>query len=442
MFTVEETVATERSQQAAMLDCLLALIAVGALTATVLLDLPVRSSPFAASDLKTLYASAWCFRHGLDAYSFHHLQMVFQQQGIAPPPSWFGHAPVYPPTTLALLAPLTLLSMSAAAYATIAISALLFACAVAALLRYAAGVFKLAVGWRVAIAGLCAAGPLLAFALSMGNLSVAASALAILAFVRRGHGSVWGHGILLALAVLLKPHLAVWMLLGMLALPERRARGIALRAAVVATVGSLFAAKALARGQLLAQTHSFFTMIAREMAPGGSMNLSSREPLPVLAQITSLPSVLGFWTPDRPLILAGAGLILLALLAALIAGTRRVHTEGGASLAVGAWCAFGLLTTYHRAHDAIVLLVLLPWMMDRLRQGWNDWAVWALLVLYAGISVGPAVSTMSGLAASHRVFALPTFLGLRQAGMAGFGLVLMLVALLYARRYDLRQAGA
>ena len=70
----------------------------------------------AASDFKTLYASAWCFVRGIDAYSFPNLGKVFEANGIVVPQSWYAHAPVYPPVTLALLAPLTLLPMDVAVY--------------------------------------------------------------------------------------------------------------------------------------------------------------------------------------------------------------------------------------------------------------------------------------------------------------------------------------
>jgi Glycosyltransferase family 87 len=200
---------------------------------SVLCDLPLRTSSFAGSDMKTLFASVWCFAHGLNAYTIGNVQSVFVAHDVVFPGSWFGHAPVYPPTTLALLLPLTALPMVPAVYGVVVVSAVLFAIAATALLLNAA---KNACPLldESAIAAACACCPLFSFALSMGNVSVAASALCILSFVRRKHGTGWLYGALLAVAVLLKPHLAIWMLTGMLLLPERAARAVAARAAVIA----------------------------------------------------------------------------------------------------------------------------------------------------------------------------------------------------------------
>ena len=80
----------------AWLDVLIAVIAAGALTASTLYDTQLKTSTFAASDFKTLYASVWCFAHRLDAYSIANLQRVFDANGVIQPEHWFGHAPVYP----------------------------------------------------------------------------------------------------------------------------------------------------------------------------------------------------------------------------------------------------------------------------------------------------------------------------------------------------------
>ncbi len=430
MVTVEKrSEPLTRPQQRTALDLVFALLAVAGMTFSVFADLPVRTSAFAASDFKTLYASAWCFRHGMDAYSFPNLQAVFQAQSIVLPASWFGHAPVYPPATLAILAPLTFAPLLTASYLVTAASALLFAFAVAALVDYGAGHFTLGLRWRLAIIALCAAGPLLAFALSMGNLSVAASALVILGFVHRDRGSPWVSSTLLALALLLKPHLAVWMLLGMLLLPNSRSRGVALRAAALGLAVGLGAAEALAPGRLLEQTRACLAMLAAEMAPGGSMNLSSHEALPVLSQITSLRSLLGFWTPHLlPTLLCAAP--VLAVTAALLAWrTHRVQDEPEACLALTTWCAVGMLTTYHRAHDAIVLLLLLPWLANQLRARTRQWQSWALLALYALLSAGPSVPWIGSLVASAHPFL--AFLVLRQAALAQLALTAVLLSLLF-----------
>ena len=132
--------------------------------------------------------------------------------------------------------------MVPAAYVLTVLSGALLALAFAALMRYAANDLDLGPGWRLLIAGLCGCGPLLAMGFNMGNVSLAASALCFLAFVRRKSGSPWMPrsspwipGAALALAFLLKPHLGLWAGIGMLLLPERAARAVAVRAIALAT---------------------------------------------------------------------------------------------------------------------------------------------------------------------------------------------------------------
>ncbi len=407
------------------LDLLLALLAVGALGATVLADLPVRTSPAAASDLKTLYAAAFCLRHGLNAYNFVDLGRVFTLQGIPPPAQWYGHASVYPPPTLALLAPLTLFSMAGACRLETVGSILLMTVAVAALLREGAVRFGLSFPLRAAVAGACAAGPLLAFALTVGNLSVAASALAILAFLWRRWGPVALPALPLALAILLKPHLAIWVVVALFWLPDRRGRRVAMTATLVAAVLGLLLACSTAHP--LAQIAAFLATVHAESSPGGSMFPGSREALLVVSQITSLVSLAGFWTPS-PFAGGFALLALLGCLGLLLAGTRRAQGAEAQTLAVAAWSAFGLLLTYHRAHDALLLLVLAPWLAHQLRMTSRRWQPWAMLLLYAALSFGPA----PGLS-THTSFwgAAANFLLLRQAALATLLLFFTLLSSLW-----------
>ena len=409
----------------AVVELALALAAIGALTMTVLRDLPVHASPYAASDLKTLYASASCMRHGQSAYDFANLQRVFQAQGIAPPPSWYGHAPVYPPMTVAMLVPLTFLSMAQAAYLMTAVYALLMVCAVCAVLRYGEETFGLTLGWKAVIVAMFAMAPLLAFGLSVGNPSIPAAALCMLAFVRRSRGWVWGSAIALGLALLLKPHLALWMLVAMALLPERRGRAVAWRGAVVAFVAGGLALLAVAGGHAGMQMTGCLHMVRAEVAPGGSMNVGSHEPLFVASQITSLESVLGFWSTSALAVVATV-MVLVAVAAVLVWETRRGMGERRALLAAGAWCALGLLTTYHRAHDATLLLVLAPWVVDRLRRDARSWQPWAVLAIYAAMSVGPQWESVRAAADEGR--SLLGFAVMRQAGLADMALLAVLLA--------------
>jgi hypothetical protein len=414
------------------LDVLIALLAIGGMTASVLVDLPVRSSAFAGSDMKTLFASVWCFVHGHNAYTISNVQSVFAAQKVVFPESWFGHAPVYPPTTLAVLMPLAALPMVAAVYAVVIGSAALYAIAVVVLLRRA-GEDGCPLPARAAIAVLCACCPLFAFALSMGNVSVAASALCIIAFVRREHGSTWLGATLLAIAVLLKPHLAIWMLTGMLLLPERAARRVAVQASVlIASFTALVVAGLVATHKLGMQLHGFASILSAETASGSSMSTSSHEVIPICAQITSLHSLLGFWWQSS----AAQSAVAIALLLSLGYFVSRLDSE--AMPAIGAWLAFGLLATYHRAHDAVILVILLPWLVETIRRAPRLWYSWALILLYVALNLSASFDVVRLRIADGQYNGFITFLLLRQAALANLGLLLVLLAGM-ARRTRMRR---
>jgi hypothetical protein len=438
--------ATQR-RSPAWLDVLIAVIGAAGLTASTLYDAQIKTSTFAASDFKTLYASVWCFTHRLDAYKIPNLQRVFDANGVIQPEKWFGHAPVYPWATLALLSPLGAVGMVFAIYVLTILSGALLGVAIAVLMRYAENHFDLGLPWRIAIAGLCLGCPLLAFGMDMGNVSVAASALCLIAFAWRKSGHPWSQGGLqwipgaaLAIAFLLKPHLAVWVGVGMLALPERAARSVVARAsALVAGFVALTAGVLAAIGTLRLETHAYLAMLAAETSVGSSMNAASREVMPVVAQITSLESIVGFWVANPEVRIAITLAVLLGLGALLVWWTRRVNTEPGALLAVSVWCTLGMLATYHRAHDAAILLLLTPWVVDRVRRAPLAWHSWATAAVYCAMSASADFPIVERWVEAAPVYSLTAFVLLRQAGLADF---LLLVVLLLAMRHEQTRSSA
>jgi hypothetical protein len=178
-------------------------------------------------------------------------------------------------------------------------------------------------------------------------------------------------------------------------------------------------------------------MLAAEASAGSSMSAQSRAVLPVVSEITSLNSILGFWiaNPVVRIALTFVALLVLGLLTLRL--TRRVDSERAALLGIGAWCALGLLATYHRTADAMLLLLLLPWALDRVRRTPKAWYTWAAVALYLAMSVSVGLPTVGAW-----VDALPThsplaFLLLRQAGLADF--LLLLVLLFGLKREQERQ---
>jgi hypothetical protein len=244
----------------------------------------------------------------------------------------------------------------------------------------------------------------------------------------------------------------------MLLLPERAARAVVVRAGgLVAGFSGLTAAAMAALGTLGMQTHAYLGMLAAETSAGSSMSAASREVMPVASEITSLESILGFWIANPMVRIALTCLLLAGLGLLALRQTRRVDSERGALLAVGAWCSLGMLATYHRAHDATLLLLLAPWVVDRVRRSPHAWHAWATAALYCAVSASAAfpmvarwvsaapvyADTPSGRMIVRWVSAAPAhsptaFILLRQAGLAD--LLLLLVLLLAMEREHAHQA--
>jgi hypothetical protein len=409
----------------------MAAFTIGTLTLILLTALRPHTSELAASDFKTLYGSTWCFAHGLDAYSEPGIEAVFRANQTVLPRSWFGHAPVYPPFTLALLMPLAALPMVAASQVWLMFSALLLIAAAVSLMRYGAEEFALPLWGRALIAVLFSVSPLTVGALALGNVSIAASAFSILAFTCRWR-SAWACGALLAVALLLKPHLVVWIVLGLLLLGEPAGRRIVLRAAALAASFCVVVAAWLAlAGTLVLQAHSFLGILAVESAGGASMNASSMQPLPVIVQITALSSLAGFWTRNQTAYTA-IGWTLALLAAVAIYRSTRILGERGKLLAVGSCCALGMVATYHRALDGVLLLMLLPWAINRLR--W--WQAWLALALYCGTAWGPHEGTLAAWVSGAPAHSLRSFVLLRQAAVAASLLLMVLLSALARERRE------
>ncbi len=407
------------------MELVAACLALAGVILSVLSGYHAREWQASASDFKTLYAAADCFRRHVDPFNFTNIAAVFQSNQVVPPVSWYAHAPVYPPFTLAAIAPLTLMPMVLAIYCWMAISGIALAVSAFLLTRAADQIFSLSLPWRLALIALFAASPSLSFSLEMGNVSAIVAALSICAVVLSATRPRLRTLAILALvvALLLKPHLALWVVVALLFRPESRKLVIAslgLFAAVVLCVGLWMAA----HHQLAPELASYRSMVQLEVA-GGSMAPTNRELIGVAAQITAFASLVGYWLTGWPLTGVNAAFLLI-LLGALLYSSLRAQKSVSSLLLVSAWSAFGLVATYHRAHDGIVLLLLLPWLLARLRTSWKDPAAILLIGLSFALGIGPSWETYGWLATRHGLAHIATFLLFRQSAFVAALIVLIL----------------
>jgi hypothetical protein len=399
---------------------LAALLAVGGLAISILINFHVRAWEGYASDFKTMYGSIWSLLHGRSAYDFANIAAVFDANGVIEPRSWYAHAPVYPPFTLALMAPLAALPMVPAIYVWFGICAAAFAGALASLARAAGEEFKLSRGWRLALIGAAPAWPLCSFGLKMENVSIAVCSLCILAVTAQSGDRRWFRAAGLAIALLLKPHIALWVLIGLLLIPDARGRWMAVRGAGMAAAAALVLCLPMAlHGDLGMQVSGYRDMLHSELT-SGSMSASNHELMDVGAQILSLNSLVSFFPETEGA--AGTAVVTIVLLAAasmlVWVSLRRYGSRQERYPLLAAWCGLGLLATYHRAHDGLVLLLLLPWLANRLRASWRDAVAWVSLVMLAAMGVAPRWETWQALATHRGFYTFSEFLLYRQAPAA------------------------
>ncbi len=451
--------ARSTSPRAALFDTLLAFAAMLGLAIPLFSDLKqVRSLDFVATDFKTLYASAAVFAQSRDAYNPENFTAIFNRDHVVLPTTWFGHQPVYPPVTLHLFAPLTRLPMAVAAQVWFGLSLACMLVALLLMLRQAR-TYALSWPWHLGIVAFVAASPLLAFSLDIGNVSVVAAALAIAAWMialQQEPGSsgldqtTQGHkafaplfvipagnlrserhdintqsainlsaGLALAGALCLKPHLALWVLLGIAIFCQRRGRRIARSASFFALVAILVSTSILVGQHRLVSTFASYKSTLAHEQGSGSMAAGSREILPIAAQITSVHSLLGYtFQPSIRHLLAGCVIVV----AGLFLYSLRSQGKTSPLLGISALAALGQIATYHRDHDQIVLMPIALWICVELRQALRSRRCTATAILAILIGTTIIAGWIPWAREPQR------FLQNRQASIVSIALVFLMLA--------------
>ena len=377
------------------------------------------------SDFKTLYASSHLFNTGRLAYNFPNLTGVFRANQIVVP-GWYAHAPTYPPFTLVTLAPIAALPMALAIYVWMALTVVALVDATWSMASLAERELNLSRPWRLLLAALVAASPLVSFGLQLGNVSMMASALCIMAVMAPAGRHLNWRAAALTLSLLLKPHIALWLLVAMLVSRNRADRALVLRSvAWFAVAVSLILVSTFVHPygpQLRDYTH----MVTSEILTG-CLNPRNHELLPPAAEITSVQSLFGYGLDHAPLQILTT-LTLAGLAAALLFASRRFPADNAAARLelLGAWSTFGLLVTYHRTHDGVILFFLLPWLLYRVSRRWADPVPWAVLAAYCFLAIGGFPPTFDWVA--HLGFAaLSQFIVFRQSALGTLALQLILI---------------
>ncbi|HKO20774.1 MAG TPA: glycosyltransferase family 87 protein, partial [Acidobacteriaceae bacterium] len=340
----------------------------------------VRTAEYVATDYKTVYASADLFRRGGNPFSIAEIVDEYKKSGVVLPKNMFGHMPVYPPVTLLALWPLTYMSMGQSSVVWLFASMCAVAAAASMLLSEARAQ-GLHWGFRMLLLAFAIGTPMLGYALDIGNVSPAVAALATVSLLiairesrRQAPARRWQNvavgAISLGAALCLKPHLAIWILVGIALVCERPGRLMAAIAGGLFVLGNAGSALVLwNRGAVREVLDSFLAMLKSERG-SGSMAPASREILHVKSQITGLDSLLGLWVqpPWRDAIITAALTGLFAILLIAAKRNRSSRDRNWQILFVLAVFGVGMLVSYHRAHDAVILPGLLGlWLCQVIR---------------------------------------------------------------------------
>lgn len=320
--------------------------------------------PDSMMDFKVLYYGAQSLVHHADPYQHGEILRRYSADGGALPPGAVHQRIaqdvlsecIYPPSALLLVAPLSLLPYAAAHLVWLAL--LMGSFVLAAFLAW-----DLAAARDPILAALLAAFILAnnVIGIAVGNSAILVVGLCVIAvwcLVRRRF--VWAGVLLLAIAMAIKPHDALWIWL-ILLLAGGRLRRDALRsfvALVVICVPAFVWATQVAPAWL----HELGVNVAALSAPGGLSDPSlAAKGDRAVSMIVNLQAIFSGFTPN-PHLYNGLSYLVCVPLVVLWAWTALRSGPSTVKLWLGlaALIPLAMLPIYHRPYDAKLLLLAIP----------------------------------------------------------------------------------
>jgi len=318
------------------------------------------------NDFVTLYAGSICTAHACNPYSVRDLDKVLvKARGSAIKQDWSDQLPIYPPTTLILLLPLSLLSYKSATifWYSLSLATYVFGLCWLYLFSSALGETRLIVRLGVVLLGLHF--PKMLQCLGFGNPSLIVTGLLLFCVFDAAESRRIPRLICIAIACLLKPPLALPLVALVLFKDPKRTRdgwiAVALLVLIFLGIGSYtFFPPGMAHWRL---------DLSQNLALGehGGMNPSLRgTPSNTLLNIATVP---GYFVINP----FSIGLISFAVVAAFatlyLTALNRLRKSvlwktQGYLLAVATLAVLTLLPVYHRFCDIGVLLLAVPWVVQ------------------------------------------------------------------------------
>lgn len=335
-------------------------------------------------DWVTVYAGGVCLVQGCSPYDTASLDRVLQQRGEPVLDDWQVQLPIYPPTTLALFAPLAPLNLRQATnvmYAGCFAVALVcgFGCFVRSpMLRDVPPLI------RSVLFALMLGTPKMTWELRFGNPIVMVVPLLLFCCFDVAPSRRWLRVLLFALACILKPQVALPFLLPMLLKDEDGWKTVAGIGGTLAVYTAGVVAWCAQHPATATWRSDLGRMLALGAAPASSMDPSDR--VQVLNHLLDLQYMVGYWITAPAQRAHISLLILVPIAVTFVAGCLyAAATRGGRwvyLLTVAATAAFTLLPVYHRFYDSILLMLTLPCAAVALRTRTHLLAAAAILVVY------------------------------------------------------------
>ena len=340
-------------------------------------------------DFANIFAGAVCLLHGDSPYRFSAVQAALAQHGYLriTAETWPASLPLYPPFTLALFTPLAGLSYAHAAFAFYLLTLALCAVACFRVLIASSALASVPPLWRGLLLCLLMAAPETRWALGNGNPIVLVTALLLVCCFDADPRWRWLRVLALAVAVLLKPQVALPFALPLLVKAGDGWRMLLRTFTLVLAVTAATLVWCAQRPGTAAWLSDLHTNLALGAAAGNTMSLTERAY--VFDPRLNLAYLFGYWigSPRLDALLTAAVLIVgcAALCWALAHSARQSRAQW--ALAVGATAAWTLLPVYHRSYDALLLVLALPWILVTLRTRHQVFIAWSALLLIAGTTI-------------------------------------------------------
>ena len=337
------------------------------------------------NDFVTLYAGSVCLTEACNPYNIPVLDNVLvQKRGTEIRQEWTDQLPIYPPTTLFLLLPFSRLSYATATTVWYVLSLSVYAAGLLWAFLFSSYLRGQSRALRGVAVLLGVHFPKLVQCLSFGNPSVLVTGLMLFAVFDAPHSRFRFRVICAAIACMLKPPLALPLMLLLVFRDSDRLRQSFL------AMGAFFSAVAwiLLLAFLPGGMHHWLADLRTNISMGqhGGMNPSIRiSPSNTLLNVAVLP---GYFTNDPriiktvTLLIAGTCVALFCFAIARLYRRRDWLTRGYA-VSVPTLAILSLLPVYHRFCDIGLVLFVIPWLIHSLstHPRWHSWLSLPILFL-------------------------------------------------------------